>query len=104
MRNCRTAREGLSAPISLCWAESAREPSTMNVESIFAVAAQKPIIERPAYLEDACGGDAELRRKVDRLLAAHDAVGEFLESPAQRPTGTVDYAPITEQPGSMIGP
>jgi serine/threonine protein kinase/tetratricopeptide (TPR) repeat protein len=76
----------------------------MSVETVFAAAAQKPITERLAYLDEACGADAELRRKVDRLLVAHDAAGDFLESPAQRPNGTIDEPPITERPGSMIGP
>jgi len=34
---------------------------------------------RAAYLDRACGGDAELRRRVEALLAAHDVAGRFLE-------------------------
>jgi eukaryotic-like serine/threonine-protein kinase len=76
----------------------------MSIETIFAAASQKPMAERNSYLNEACGTDVELRRKVDRLLAAHDAAGEFLESPAHRPAATVDYVPISEKPGTMIGP
>jgi hypothetical protein len=38
--------------------------------------------QRTAYLDQACGGDAGLRRRVETLLAAHERVGEFLGVPA----------------------
>src|SRR5258708_6306170 len=38
--------------------------------------------ERAAFLEQSCGGDAELRREVESLIAAHEKVGSFMESPA----------------------
>src|SRR5579871_2019443 len=38
--------------------------------------------DRAAYLAAACGGDAELRRRVDELLAAHPGIGRFLEPDA----------------------
>lgn len=37
----------------------------MNVESIFAIAVQKPPAERDDSLNEACGDDAELRRQAD---------------------------------------
>src|SRR5262249_2722204 len=37
--------------------------------------------ERLAYLNEACGGDGDLRRRVDRLLAAYPKAGGFLEQP-----------------------
>ena len=37
--------------------------------------------ERRAYLEHACGGDAALRKKIERLVEAHEAAGDFLETP-----------------------
>ncbi|HET9530099.1 MAG TPA: protein kinase, partial [Blastocatellia bacterium] len=37
---------------------------------------------RTAFLEEACGGDEELRREVESLLAAHEEVGEYFASPA----------------------
>ena len=50
--------------------------------SIFADAAELPTAERSAFLDRACGTDAELRREVESLLAAHDGDAGFLESPA----------------------
>ena len=43
---------------------------------------------RAAYLDDACRGDAALRRRVEALLAAHAGAGRFLEpdSPAMSET------------------
>jgi serine/threonine protein kinase len=38
--------------------------------------------EREGVLAEACGGDADLRREVESLLAAHDDAGTFLQSPA----------------------
>src|SRR5262250_2266528 len=38
--------------------------------------------ERDGYLAEACAGDADLRREVESLLAAHDDAGTFLQSPA----------------------
>jgi hypothetical protein len=37
---------------------------------------------RLAYLTQACGGDAELRRRVEILLRTHDSAGDFLVHPA----------------------
>ena len=34
---------------------------------------------RAAFLDWACGGDVELRRRVDELLAAHFKTGAFLD-------------------------
>ena len=38
--------------------------------------------ERSAYLAQACGGDAELRRQVEILLQTHEGAGDFLAHPA----------------------
>src|SRR5438876_8475603 len=37
---------------------------------------------RAAYLDAACGGDADRRARVEALLRAHDAAGSFLAAPA----------------------
>jgi serine/threonine protein kinase len=38
--------------------------------------------EREVFLAEACGGDDDLRREVESLLAAHEDAGTFLQSPA----------------------
>ncbi len=55
---------------------------TPDVREIFLAAAGRATpAERAAYLDGACGGDAELRRRVEALLKAHDESGGFLEGP-----------------------
>jgi serine/threonine protein kinase len=56
--------------------------------------------ERLAYLKGACGADAALMANVQALLAAHDKGGFLAMAPLE---GTVDYRPITEGPGAVIG-
>jgi WD40 repeat protein/serine/threonine protein kinase len=75
------------------------------VESIFFAALEKSSErERDAFLDTACGGDTELRRHVERLLAAHPRAARFLDTPAAELFVTVDEPPIQEQPGTVIGP
>jgi serine/threonine protein kinase/Tfp pilus assembly protein PilF len=75
------------------------------VESIFFAALNKHSPEeRAAYLEEACGPDPELRRCVERLLNAQPKVGSFLQVPVRGSAATVDEPPITERPGTRIGP
>ena len=52
--------------------------------AIFIEVIWVPIQERAAFLDIACHGDENLRRKVEALLEAHDRIGNFLEEP---PTG-----------------
>jgi serine/threonine protein kinase/tetratricopeptide (TPR) repeat protein len=82
----------------------------------FAALAKVDPAERAAYLNEACGADTDLRRQVDRLLAAHPQVGSFLQDdaanhpsplrengPDLRGDATLS-APVTERPGAVIGP
>jgi len=49
---------------------------------VFHVAVVHDAGTRAAYLDDACRGDAAIRRAVEQLVAAHEAAGDFLEQPA----------------------
>ena len=51
-------------------------------EQIFAEAVALPAGERPRFLDTACPGDADLRRRLEALLAAHDSAGGFMAAPA----------------------
>jgi len=55
-------------------------------EAVFTEAVKVPVQARGAFLDNACGNDENLRRKVEALLRAHDRIGDFLEEP---PTGRV---------------
>jgi eukaryotic-like serine/threonine-protein kinase len=44
--------------------------------------------ERVAFLDRACGHDPDLRRQVEALVAEHEQLGSYLESPADAPERT----------------
>jgi predicted ATPase/serine/threonine protein kinase len=52
-----------------------------QVRSVFDRARACPPEERATFLDDACQGDASLRREVVSLLAAYESADSFLESP-----------------------
>ena len=55
----------------------------MTEETIFTVALDKQTpAERSAFLDEACGDDAALRRRVEALIDAHERAADFLEKPA----------------------
>src|SRR5262245_65166730 len=51
---------------------------------------------RAAYLDEACAGDADLRRRVEALFLLHDQPDRLLDQPAAehlaRQVGTLDLA------------
>ncbi len=72
-------------------------------------------VGRCAYLDQACGDDNELRKRLEVLLAAHEQCGT-VEPPFQRdsamseptadndPTGAIHQSALVEVPGTIIGP
>ena len=65
-----------------------------RIRDIFIAALEKPVQERAAYLAEACGDDAGLRRQVERLIDADGSTGIPLPpapnaAPLRFPTGTV---------------
>lgn len=60
-----------------------------NIEEIFTAALEKTGPGRAAYLDEACGNDADLRKRVEGLLRSHDDAGSFLETPATEPEATL---------------
>ena len=91
------------------------EPPNPEV-AIFAAALELPLDQRGAYLDQACAGDAALRRQVEALLRVHDDAGDFFEklSSVARPadakgqipdsSGTIRLHMIpSEKPGDRIG-
>jgi hypothetical protein len=77
-----------------------------NLRSIVCEALDRPNArDRKAYLDAACRGNAELRAKIESLLAAHDDAEGFLEGDSERPAlgPTVVPSHSAEVPGAMIG-
>ena len=82
--------------------------STTSVRSIFGQVLEiESPAERAAYLNEACGDNADLRSEVDSLLEAIDKAGNFMKqpmAPAIEAGSTSDEPSITERPGTVIGP
>jgi WD40 repeat protein/serine/threonine protein kinase len=73
-------------------------------ELFLAAAEIEAPAERLAFLDEQCGADADLRRQVEALLAANDQAGSFLTEPVVASSvGTVDYKPVSEGTGAIIG-
>src|SRR5262245_1844714 len=74
-----------------------------DLKSIFGKALEIPSpAERWAYLDQACGGDPDLRAEVESLLQARQAAGRFFDGLCPSPCPTVDE-PVSERPGTLIG-
>ena len=85
-------------------------------ESIFAAVMELPRPEeRARYLQEACGGDVELRQRVEALLRFAEHTEDFLERPplsAGAPSSAASSPGpevradkgVSEQPGDRIGP
>jgi serine/threonine protein kinase/tetratricopeptide (TPR) repeat protein len=81
------------------------QPDQRRIDSIFLAAAEKATAaERAAYLDVVCASDPELRERVERLLAAQSKVSRFLEAPAPALISTLAEPPVTERPGTVVGP
>jgi eukaryotic-like serine/threonine-protein kinase len=53
-----------------------------HITGLYHAALERPPGERPAFLDEACAGDAGVRREVESLLRFGPDSGAFLESPA----------------------
>jgi serine/threonine protein kinase/Flp pilus assembly protein TadD len=79
----------------------------MDEETIFITALEMESAHlRATYLDEACAGRTDLRRKVEELLVAHGRAGKFLDNVAaawnaQLPIA--DRQTRTERPGTLVG-
>ena len=53
-----------------------------QADAVFSEALDLPPEKRAAFLDEACAGDADLRREVERLFEADAQAGLFLETPS----------------------
>src|SRR5205823_2425570 len=60
-----------------------------RIEEIFYCVKQLPIEERASFLDEACGGDEELRAEVDAMLEASDLTYSPLSTPVDELVGQV---------------
>src|SRR2546421_7738793 len=73
-------------------------------ETIFASLLGLPASQRPAYMDRACAGDADLRHRVQELVELHEEAGRFMEEPAAPSASNIlTTVPLSEKPGDRIG-
>ncbi|HTE88171.1 MAG TPA: hypothetical protein VK639_04390, partial [Terriglobales bacterium] len=53
-----------------------------RIERLYHAALEVEESRRPAFLQDACGGDGALRREVEVLLSREKRAEKFMETPA----------------------
>ena len=71
-----------------------------RVRDIFLAAVELSPEERSGFLADACGGDAELRAEVDRLLVANADPNSILEPPSPTPAHAASTS-VPSHPGTV---
>src|SRR3982751_1264503 len=76
-----------------------------RTESLFwsALAVGSPD-ERARYLDESCGGDGQLRGRMEELLAAYPKVEGFLEPSSPATASDPPGPPGGEGPGAAVGP
>jgi WD40 repeat protein/serine/threonine protein kinase len=76
-----------------------------RAKEIFEAALKMPPRERAAYLDQACGGDAQLRQRIVEALfkAQEDAAATAQASPSPSPEKTIVVAFTAEAPGEKPG-
>jgi|SRR5262245_8284610 len=78
-----------------------------RARSLFFAALDHPPSDWPAFLDQACAEDPDLRTRVDQLLDAHRAIGSVHGVGADTPTATAEGTadgPVSDGAGTAIGP
>ncbi len=78
-----------------------------QISKLFRDALERNADERSAFLDDACNGDASLRREVQSLLSSHGRADQFIESPvyeAAAPLFAENEETARLQAGAELGP
>jgi serine/threonine protein kinase/tetratricopeptide (TPR) repeat protein len=81
----------------------------LSLKELFLAALAVPPAERADWLSQSCGQDAELRQRVERMLAAHEEPQSLLDRPEPpahlaEEAATYDAGPESERSGTIIGP
>ena len=74
------------------------------LKELFLSALEVAPNDRADWLDRECAGDEGLREQLNLMLAAHDAPHSLLDQPAMVEPGATFDQPITEKPGTQIGP
>ena len=71
-------------------------------EVLFALALEKSVDQRPAFLEVICAADPALRQRLEALLAAHDAPDELLAAATPIAKATINLE-LPDAPDEAVG-
>ena len=71
----------------------------LRVEAIYHASLERDPEDRAAFLNEACGGDEELRREVQALLDYEEAAAGFLDRPALED----EAESLSHEPGTIPG-
>jgi len=74
-----------------------------QIEQLFHAAAECPCDQRLAFLDRACGGDEDLRREVEALLASSDEAESFIEAPPEELAGVLAHERAAAMAGRQLG-
>ena len=76
-----------------------------QIDHLLEAALEREPDQWSAFLEENCAGDAELRREVESLLAAHMQAEDFIEAPpAQAAAELLEESRSESLAGQQIGP
>jgi eukaryotic-like serine/threonine-protein kinase len=73
-----------------------------QLEALFFAALETyTVAQRAAFLESACAGDAELRRQLEKMLDAHNKLGDFLKRPVAEQLGAAPGKSGDDESGGL---
>jgi non-specific serine/threonine protein kinase/serine/threonine-protein kinase len=71
-----------------------------RIKELFLASCNLPANARPIFLEENCGGDAELRHEIESLLSYHDGAPD---SPEELVSPRINFEPLLELPAAPSG-
>src|SRR5438552_5049501 len=96
--------EGVVASGDWCAVTLVTPARWKEVEAVFEQVRELSESERPAFLTKTCGGDEELRREVESLLASEAKAGEFIDRRSLFFSAeTLPETGVTVPTGQLIG-
>src|SRR6266851_2379045 len=74
-----------------------------EVKRIFDAALQQDAVSRGNFLSQACGGNDELQKEVEKLLAAHEQAGSFMTVTTTHPSSAAESTATASNADRFLG-
>src|SRR5437764_13621595 len=74
-----------------------------QIRNLYEAALERNPAEQPVFLRQACQGDDELGREVERLLIAHQHAAEYIDGPLLGPVDLEAGPPQPRMEGRRLG-